>query len=136
MSFDPMTKNPNREGKDRTARRVARARSWKKIQAMRRQSDYWRQRWVTQPEAMRANLDRINTARKEKAGKRTEAILAIISVLPGTIPSLELRDALRTALGLAGHPSSPKDAEKLLSNLRRRNLVRFDLPSLTWHLLS
>jgi hypothetical protein len=128
-----MNKNPSREGKDR---RVARARSWKKIQAMRRQADYWRQRWVTQPEAMRANLDKINTARKEKAGKRTEAILAIIAVLPTSIPSLELREGLRTALGLAGHPSSPKDAEKLLSNLRRRNLIRFDLESLTWYILS
>jgi hypothetical protein len=128
-----MNKNPSPGGKDR---RVARARSWKKIQAMRRQADYWRQRWVTQPEAMRANLDKINTARKEKAGKRTEAILAIIAVLPTSIPSLELRDALRTALGLAGHPSSPKDAEKLLSNLRRRNLIRFDLDSLTWYILS
>ena len=128
--------NPNREGKARQARRYAKAKSWKKIQAMRRQSDYWRQRWVTQPEAMRANLDKINSARKEKAAKRTEAILQIVSVLPSTVPSLELRDALRTALGLAGHPSSARDAEKLLSNLRRRNLVRFDLPTLTWHILS
>jgi hypothetical protein len=128
--------NPNREGKTGKARQIAKARSWRKVQAMRRQSDYWRQRWLTHPESMRSNLDRINTARKERAAKRTEAILQIISILPASIPSLELRDALRTALGIAGHPSTTKDAEKLLSNLRRRNLVRFDLVSLTWHILS
>lgn len=118
------------------ARRVAKARSWKKIQAMRRQASYWRQRWASDPGSMRSNLDRINGDRQDKAAKRTEVIKGIIKGLPATLGSLELRPALAVSLSNALLPSTDKDVEKLLSNLRRRGMVRFDSSSLRWQVMT
>lgn len=120
-----MTKKPNR---------FAKARSWKKIQAMRRQAELWRMIWKTQPEKMRANLEKINIESKTKARERTERIRQILGPVPKVVPSLELRPTLAKALEASGYAAGPKDVEKLLSNLRRRGMATFDLVSLAWQI--
>ena len=118
--------------KDPKANQIARARSWKMVQAMRRQATYWRKLWQTNPGPLAANLQRINNQRKEWADARSRVIADIIAPLPKTIPSTELKDKLRGALAASGKQSDPKAVTRLLSNLRRRGLIRFDLASLSW----
>ena len=118
--------------KDLKARQVAKARSWKKVQAMRRQATYWRNLWQTNPGPLAANLQRINSQRKEWADARTRVIATITATLPDTIPSIDLKAKLRDALANAGKQSDPKAVTRLLSNLRRRRLIAFDLARLVW----
>ena len=114
------------------AKQIAKAKSWKKVQAMRRQATYWRNLWQTNPGPLAANLQRINNQRKEWADTRTRVIADIIAPLPKTIPSTELKEKLRGALQASGKQHDQKAVTRLLSNLRRRGLIRFDLASLSW----
>jgi len=114
------------------AKQIAKAKSWKKVQAMRRQATYWRNLWQTNPGPLAANLQRINNQRKEWADARTRVIADIIAPLPKTIPSTELKEKLRGALQASGKQHDQKAVTRLLSNLRRRGLIRFDLASLSW----
>ncbi len=114
------------------AKQIAKAKSWKKVQAMRRQATYWRNLWQTNPGPLAANLQRINNQRKEWADARTRVIADIIAPLPKTIPSTELKEKLRGALQASGKQHDQKAVTRLLSNLRRHGLIRFDLASLSW----
>ena len=111
---------------------IAKAKSWKKIQAMRRQADYWRKVWKERPEAMRANLERINSTRKRKAEERTAKLLQVCSSLPENIFSLDLKDALSKCLADGGYNSDRRAVTKLISALRRRKMLTFDSATLTW----
>ena len=114
--------------KQRIASQVKRAKTFRQIRAAKQRTDYWRQRWKTHPETMRANLDRINKARKEKADERTAKIVAVMARLPAVIPSWEFRAKVNEAIG------DPQLYDRFLSCLRRRGLIRFDHETLCWHL--
>lgn len=118
--------------KDPKARQVAKARSWKKVQAMRRQATYWRNLWQTNPGPLAANLRKINDYRKKVADSRTEGILKVLENVPTTIPSVELKTVLRDALAKDNKEHDPKAVTKFMSNLRRRRLIAFDLARLVW----
>lgn len=118
--------------KDYKGKQIAKARSWKKVQAMRRQATYWRNLWQTNPGPLAANLQRINSQRKEWADARTRVIASITATLPDTIPSTELKSKLRDALASAGKQHDPKAVVRFISNLRRRQMLTFDLTRLVW----
>ena len=99
---------------------------------MRRQATYWRNLWRKNPAPLAANLAKINNYRKEVAVKRTEGILEIVAHIPDRIPSQDLKGWLSKGLEAENLEHDRKAVTKLLSNLRRRNLVRFDLDAMVW----
>jgi len=112
--------------------RIARAISFRRIRAAKERAKYWRERWKTHPETMRANLDRLNEARKAKANARTvEKLRPILDRMPRTIPSWEFRQRIAEAIGHGVTKDHPI-ITRFLSAVRRRGLVRFDESTMSW----
>ena len=81
---------------------------------------------------MRANLERINSARRQIADRRTERLKSFVASLPKTMGAGELRGEMSKALAAFNLPSTRSEVERILSALRRRSLISFDHASLTW----
>lgn len=118
----------DKERKDR----IRRSKAYRKVLAGKRQAEYWRKRWESHPETMRSNLDRINGTRKEKAAERTARLLGILSHCPSEIKSWDLRTTLELGIAKAGYGVKPGSHMTLLQALRRRSLIAYDSPSMTW----
>ena len=111
--------------------------SWKQIRAEARLANYWRKRWETQPDAMRANLDRLNKGRKDRAAERTRKLEAGLMIhLPSIIPSHELRGSIAAAMRKAGvEAPDPRRVNRVRMALIRRSLIVFDLAALAWRVV-
>lgn len=118
----------DKERKDR----LRKVKAYRKVLAGKRQAEYWRKRWESHPETMRSNLDRINGTRKEKAAERTARLLEILSHCPREISSWELRPTLEAGIVKAGFTLKAGSHMTLLQALRRRSLIAYDSPSMTW----
>lgn len=112
--------------------RIRQVRNFRKVQAGKRQAEYWRQRWKTCPESMRSNLERINTTRKEKAAERTQRLLAILAQMPVEIESWNLRKVCEEGITKAGYTLKPGIHLTLLQALRRRSLISYDHSTMRW----
>lgn len=114
--------------------KARKARTWKQIQRGRRQAEYWRTRWQLHPETMGANLRRINGARQADAARRTTRLLEVTRLMQPTHMSWELRPSIAHALEQLGHAFDPTAVNRFLSAARRRSLVSFHQPSLSWRI--
>lgn len=115
-----------------TAEKARKARTWRQIRQARRQAEYWRQRWKEHPETMGANLARINGDRRQAAARRTTRLLEVLSHLPERVTSWELRPMVAAALEKVGHVSDHHAIRRFLEACRRRSLIAFDMPTLSW----
>ena len=94
---------------------------------------YWRQRWDKETDFMTANLKAMIAKNRAIAEKRTDVLRRVIcSRLPDEIPTGDFRRQIAEAIKAAGQPADKRQVQRVLMALRRRGLVRFDLPSLKW----
>lgn len=121
-----------RKDKERQAREVKRAKTFRQIRAGLARAKLWKERWAKHPETMRANLDRINGTRKANAEKRTEHLKRLTAVMPDTVQAGDIRKVILDGLVTLSVANPISRVEPVLSALRRRGLVRFDLASLKW----
>lgn len=117
---------------DKERRQIRRNNAWRKIQAAKRQADYWRKRWQTHPESMRSNLEALNRTRKEKAAERTQRLLHILSHCPDEVMSWDIRSTMESSIAKAGYQLKVGSFKTLMVALRRRNLISFDPERLVW----
>ena len=108
------------------------ARIWNARKKAMRLADYWRKRWASHPESLRANLDRINRERKDKAAEKGRRLAMLASSMPDTIHSSELRERIRYALQGHGMEGDRRQVERVRVGLIRRRLIAFDNVTLTW----
>ena len=116
--------------KKQTAKEIKRAKTFRQIRAGIARAKLWKQRWKTHPETMRANLDKINSRRKAKADERTQRLTRFAKTLPEKMQSGEMRQRIGDALEVLGRPR--RETESVVSALRRRSMLIFDLATLTW----
>ena len=116
--------------KKQTAKEIKRAKTFRQIRAGMARAKLWKQRWKTHPETMRANLDKINSRRKAKADERTQRLTRFAKTLPEKMQSGEMRQRIGDALEVLGRPR--RETESVVSALRRRSMLTFDLATLTW----
>ena len=116
--------------KKQTAKEIKRAKTFRQIRAGIARAKLWRERWKTHPETMRANLDKINSRRKAKADERTQRLIRFAESLPEKMQSGEMRQRIGDALEGFGRPRT--ETESVLSAMRRRSMLTFDLSTLMW----
>ena len=116
--------------KKQTAKEIKRAKSFRQIRAGIARAKLWKERWKTHPETMRANLDKINSRRKAKADERTQRLIRFAESLPEKMQSGEMRQRIGDALEGFGRPRT--ETESVLSAMRRRSMLTFDLSTLMW----
>lgn len=114
------------------ADKARRARIWKARRNAMRLADYWRKRWASHPETLKANLDRINRERKDRAEEKGRRLAMLASTMPGQIPSQELRKRIRIALQGQGMEGDRRQVERVRVGLIRRRLIAFDNVALSW----
>ena len=114
------------------ADKARRARIWKAKRNAMRLADYWRKRWASHPESLKANLDRINRERKDRAAEKGRRLAMLASTMPGQIPSQELRERIRIALQGQGMEGDRRQVERVRVGLIRRRLIAFDNVALSW----
>jgi len=110
------------------ARRRAKANYARKMALGR----HWKTRWKEQPELMRANLDRLNAAKKERAKEITKLLAKLAEKLQPEIPSWHLRQSLKYAIISQGGDPSKKTVHKVLMAMRRRGMLTYIPDRLTW----
>lgn len=81
---------------------------------------------------MRANLERLNAAKKAKAAETTKLLARIAELMPSTIASWDLRKTLGGAIEKVGGSASPKVVHKVLMAMRRRGMLTYLPESVTW----
>lgn len=116
--------------KKQTAKEIKRAKTFRQIRAGIARAKLWKERWKTHPETMRANLDKINSRRKAKADERTQRLIRFAESLPEKMQSGEMRQRIGDALEGFGRPRT--ETESVLSAMRRRSMLTFDLSTLMW----
>ena len=118
----------SRERKDSPGR----ATIWNRRRKAIRLADYWRKRWATHPESLKANLDRINKERKDRAREKTRRLAMLAEAMPPQIHSAQLRETIRIALQGHGMEGDRRQVERVRVGLIRRRLIAFDNVALTW----
>lgn len=113
-------------------KQIRRNKAWRKVMAGKKQTEYWRQRWLTHPETMRSNLDRINRTRKEKAAERTQRLKDILGHCPAEIKSWNLRTVAEEAIVKAGYTLKANSLNVLVSAARRRKLLTYSPEKMAW----
>ena len=108
------------------------ARIWSARRKAIRLADYWRKRWATHPESLKANLDRINKERKDRAREKTRRLAMLAEAMPRAIHSSQLREAIRLSLHGLGMDGDRRQVERVRVGLIRRRLIAFDNVTLQW----
>jgi hypothetical protein len=116
--------------KKQSAKDIKRAKTFRQIRAGMARAKLWKERWAKHPETMRANLDKINAGKKAKAEERTQRLTRFAKTLPEKMQSGEMRQRIGDALEVFGRPR--REVEMVVSALRRRAMLTFDLATLTW----
>ena len=123
----------SKERKDSPGRKVI----WNRRRKAMRLADYWRKRWETHPESLKANLDRINRERKDKAKEKTRRLAMLAEAMPSkVIHSSQLRETIRLALQGFGMDGDRKQVERVRVGLIRRRLIAFDNATLSWSVVA
>jgi hypothetical protein len=94
---------------------------------------YWGNRWKTQPEMMRNNLNRLIKANREKANAKTERLAKFISQLPPRVKSWELRPTLANLhKQMTGEEVTKLVMHRNIMSLIRRGMITFDDTNCEW----
>lgn len=126
---ETMSKNKNTtKGWD-----IARAKAKSNYARKMKLSKYWANRWKTQPDMMRANLNRLVKANRDKADHRTKRLNDFVSHLPPRIKSWDLRPSIaKLYLQLSGQELPKLKIHSTVMNLRRRGMITYDESSCEW----
>ena len=112
---------------------IARAKARSKYARKMKLGRYWANRWKTNPDSMRANLERVNKINKDKADQRTKKLNHFISLLPPRIKSWDLRPSIaKLYLQLSGQELPKLKIHSTVMNLRRRGMITYDEASCEW----
>jgi hypothetical protein len=109
--------------------------SWAVKRNAIRFAQHWRERWAKDDGTMRSNLERINSGRKKTARERTDRLAKILSTMPATVKSSELREELSKAFQRQGLTLDPQRFNSMRVALWRRKLIEHDAASLSWRIL-
>ena len=81
---------------------------------------------------MRANLDRLNAAKKAKASEITKVLAKVAEKMSPQVPSWMLRQSLSYAItAMSGNPDR-KTVHKVLMAMRRRGMLTYNPETVTW----
>lgn len=112
---------------------IARAKARGKFARQMSLRKYWSKRWQSQPEMMRANLNRLVKANRDKADQRTKRLNQFVILLPVKIDSWELRPTIaKLYYQLSGQELSKAKMHSTIMSLRRRGMLTYDDQSCQW----
>ena len=81
---------------------------------------------------MRANLDRLNAAKKARAAEITKVLAKIAEKMSPEVPSWMLRQSLKYAIiAMSGNPDR-KTVHKVLMAMRRRGMLTYNPETVSW----
>jgi len=112
---------------------IARAKAKSKYARKMKLGRYWANRWKTNPDSMRANLERVNKSKKDKADQRTKRLSDFVSQLPPRINSWDLRPSIAKLYQQLSGKELPKlKIHATVMHLRRRGMIVFDDTTCEW----
>lgn len=100
---------------------------------------HWKKRWQNEPDFMRASLDRLIQANREKWKAGDEALMVFAKDLPETMKSWEFKATIRVELvklhqRTGKPPPEEKKVHRVYCNLIRKRIFLLGDDGMTWRL--